>query len=400
MPLTHVSDQPNGLPSHVEAQRTRVSVQGDAPRHTNTVEYAGAYAASGVDNSFSMARFREQFRVEVQSLDDEEIVFDMVGIDAAIANALRRILIAEVPTMAIEKVFILNNTSMIQDEVLAHRLGLVPILADPRLFVELPDGENARSDEHNVITFRLEVKCERRRAESSAVVPAGASAAGAGPSGAGASGSGGGGGGEASGGGASGDDLINGKVYTSQLQWIPQGDQEERFKEAPIRPVHGDILLAKLRPGQEIQVEAWCTKGVGKVHAKWSPVATATYRLLPEVRVAPAAAADAAANAGAPPPPSAFDAPPPPAPAAGADAAPAAAPAPRAARPRPCTMRRPCAKDPKWAERVALDRIKDHFIFTIESTGMLPPEVLFQEALKILCEKAGEVSARLKDATT
>ena len=63
-------------------------------------------------------------------------------------------------------------------------------------------------------------------------------------------------------------------------------------------------------------------------------------------------------------------------------------------------MRRPCAKDPKWAERVALDRIKDHFIFTIESTGMLPPEVLFQEALKILCEKAGEVSARLKDATT
>ena len=91
MPLTHVSDQPNGLPSHVEAQRTRVSVQGDAPRHTNTVEYAGAYAASGVDNSFSMARFREQFRIEVQSLDDEEIVFDMVGIDAAIANALRRI---------------------------------------------------------------------------------------------------------------------------------------------------------------------------------------------------------------------------------------------------------------------------------------------------------------------
>mgnify|MGYP002775593260 CR=1 FL=1 len=36
--------------------------------------------------------------------------------------------------MAIEKVFIANNTSLIQDEVLAHRLGLVPIKADPRLF--------------------------------------------------------------------------------------------------------------------------------------------------------------------------------------------------------------------------------------------------------------------------
>lgn len=40
----------------------------------------------------------------------------------------------QVPTMAIEKVYIANNTSVIQDEVLAHRLGLLPIKADPRLF--------------------------------------------------------------------------------------------------------------------------------------------------------------------------------------------------------------------------------------------------------------------------
>ena len=40
----------------------------------------------------------------------------------------------QVPTMAIEKVFIYNNTSIIQDEVLAHRLGLIPIKVDPRLF--------------------------------------------------------------------------------------------------------------------------------------------------------------------------------------------------------------------------------------------------------------------------
>lgn len=36
--------------------------------------------------------------------------------------------------MAIEKVFIANNTSVIQDEVLAHRLGLIPLKVDPRLF--------------------------------------------------------------------------------------------------------------------------------------------------------------------------------------------------------------------------------------------------------------------------
>lgn len=41
---------------------------------------------------------------------------------------------AQVPTMAIEKVLMANNTSVIQDEVLSHRLGLIPIKADPRLF--------------------------------------------------------------------------------------------------------------------------------------------------------------------------------------------------------------------------------------------------------------------------
>lgn len=40
----------------------------------------------------------------------------------------------QLPTMAIEKVLIANNTSIVQDEVLAHRLGLIPIDADPRLF--------------------------------------------------------------------------------------------------------------------------------------------------------------------------------------------------------------------------------------------------------------------------
>ena len=73
-------------------------------------------------------------------LSSDELEFDMVGVDAAIANAVRRVLLAEVPTMAVEKVFINNNTSIIQDEVLAHRLGLIPIRADPRKFNMLPSG--------------------------------------------------------------------------------------------------------------------------------------------------------------------------------------------------------------------------------------------------------------------
>lgn len=44
--------------------------------------------------------------------------------------------------MAIEKVYILNNTSIIQDEVLAHRLGLIPINADPRKFKTLSPSKH------------------------------------------------------------------------------------------------------------------------------------------------------------------------------------------------------------------------------------------------------------------
>jgi DNA-directed RNA polymerases I and III subunit RPAC1 len=72
--------------------------------------------------------------VEIQDSNDLEMEFDLIGVDASIANAFRRILIAEVPTMAIETVYVFNNTSVIQDEVLSHRLGLIPIKADPGKF--------------------------------------------------------------------------------------------------------------------------------------------------------------------------------------------------------------------------------------------------------------------------
>ena len=59
----------------------------------------------------------QHFRIDIVNLSENETEFDMVGIDASIANAFRRILLAEVPTMAIEKVHIYNNTTIIQDEV-------------------------------------------------------------------------------------------------------------------------------------------------------------------------------------------------------------------------------------------------------------------------------------------
>jgi DNA-directed RNA polymerase I and III subunit RPAC1 len=43
-------------------------------------------------------------------------------------------------------------------------------------------------------------------------------------------------------------------------------------------------LIAKLRPGQEIEMELICEKGIGKTHAKWSPVCTAYYRLQTDIK--------------------------------------------------------------------------------------------------------------------
>ncbi len=65
-------------------------------KKTRNLYYSGAYKELGVDNSFSLENFKEEFKIHLISCDDETLVFDMVGVDAPVANALRRILIAEV----------------------------------------------------------------------------------------------------------------------------------------------------------------------------------------------------------------------------------------------------------------------------------------------------------------
>ena len=74
------------------------------------------YMALGISNAWHFKEWVNQFRVNIQHKDDLDMQFDMVGIDPAIANAFRRILIAEVPSMAIEHVFYINNTSIITVE--------------------------------------------------------------------------------------------------------------------------------------------------------------------------------------------------------------------------------------------------------------------------------------------
>lgn len=76
-------------------------------------------------------------------------------------------------------------------------------------------------------------------------------------------------------------------MLSGSLVWSPKGEQEQMFGQDPPCPVHPDILVAKLRPGQSIRCELHCEKGIGRDHAKFSPVATASYRLLPHIEILP-----------------------------------------------------------------------------------------------------------------
>jgi DNA-directed RNA polymerase I and III subunit RPAC1 len=62
----------------------------------------------------------------------------------------------QVPTIAIETVWIAVNNSVIQDEVLAHRVGLIPIHVDPSKFEYVVDNEETDKD---TLVFHFDVEC-------------------------------------------------------------------------------------------------------------------------------------------------------------------------------------------------------------------------------------------------
>jgi DNA-directed RNA polymerase subunit D len=70
--------------------------------------------------------------VEVKVLEDtgNSVTLQLEGVDRSYVNAVRRFCIAEVPAMAIDDVVILENSSVLYDEILAHRLGMIPIKTD------------------------------------------------------------------------------------------------------------------------------------------------------------------------------------------------------------------------------------------------------------------------------
>ena len=66
-------------------------------------------------------------KIKMLHVAPHEIKFVLSETDTSVANALRRIMIAEVPTLAIDLVEFHENSTVLNDEYIAHRLGLIPI---------------------------------------------------------------------------------------------------------------------------------------------------------------------------------------------------------------------------------------------------------------------------------
>ena len=176
-------------------------------------------------------------RLTVQYLATQQIQFTLEGVDASFSNAIRRVCIAEVPTLAIDLVEVLENSSVLCDEFISHRLGLIPIVSTVAKEMSFPyettlDEESGRTE----IEFELTAKGSSDQTY----------------------------------------DVTSGHLTSFDKRVFPV--KHASLDENNPDPTKAGILVVKLRKHQEVKLRCTARKGIGKDHAKWSPVATAVFR--------------------------------------------------------------------------------------------------------------------------
>ncbi|GLJ16024.1 hypothetical protein SUGI_0265840 [Cryptomeria japonica] len=184
-------------------------------------------------------------QVKIRQWEDEYMKFDLYGTDVSIANALRRVMIAEVPTLAIELVDIESNSSCLADEMVAHRLGLLPLISHSAMkMIMSRDCHNCDGDgpcDFCSVEFQLNVMCTGEQTL---------------------------------------DVTTNDLILTSTGIGISDVEPVSRTK-----PESPPITLAKLSKGQQLKIRCLARKGIGKDHAKFSPACTVTFFAMPHIHI-------------------------------------------------------------------------------------------------------------------
>jgi DNA-directed RNA polymerase alpha subunit len=157
------------------------------------------------------------FFKDLKKINDNHIQF-IISCDNAMCNSLRRIMISEVPILAVDKVIIHKNNGILQDELLSHRIGLIPIS-------HKNPGKNSSSDSFKI---NLDVSFDKEKADQYSYLHT---------------------------------------IYSHDL--IPE-DLDLK--------VQRDIIITKLKEGQSIKLEAYAYYDIGKTHAKWSPSCGISYK--------------------------------------------------------------------------------------------------------------------------
>lgn len=162
--------------------------------------------------------------VELLEKVDERISVKFKNVPREYVNALRRLAISEVPTLAIDDVVMIDNSSVVHDEAVAHRLGMIPLRTDLKRFV-MPHNCDCKST----------LGCSKCRVL-----------------------------------------LVLDSEATERTRIVTSGELKSEDEE--VKPVSDEIPILTLAPGQKIKFEAYARLGNGKSHAKWQPTSSAVVK--------------------------------------------------------------------------------------------------------------------------
>lgn len=182
---------------------------------------------------FKYGEGRYKPEIKIEDLKNDSIEFRLLKADLSFANSLRRVIISEVPTMAIDMVEVVENTSPLFDEFVVHRLGLIPLKSEDIDNYQFPLKCSCKEGCPKCqVKFEIKIKCDK--------------------------------------------DTID----------VTAEDIKSSNEECTVKPVKYDdpIVITKLKKGQSINMTLTAKKGIGKTHAKWSPVCTCVMRQVPDVK--------------------------------------------------------------------------------------------------------------------